>query len=280
VREEEAKRLQEHKSFVKLFPYKEMVKRGWLPQGTSTLEKLRHLLNFFGVVDPGAWETHWGNGQLAAFRKTNAKGASEYPTAAWLRAGELAAQNRVSAPYDRKKFQKALEEIRSFIPAPPPHFSERIMELCAEAGVASVLMPQLPKTGIAGATRWIHKTPIIQLSIRNKYEDYFWFTLFHEAAHVLLHGKTDVFWSGLETDGNTLQEKEDEANEWASNFLIPSETWQSFVDENTNFYKETICDFARQVPTAPGIVVGRLQHEGRLSFKFQNKLRRKLNWAE
>lgn len=280
VREEEARRLEEHKSFVKKFPYREMVKRKWLPDGSSNLEKVRHLLNYFGVADPEAWERHWGGGKLAAFRKINAKGAATHPTAAWLRAGELAAQETVTAPYDRRKFKEALHEIRDLIRDLPPGFSQRMVELCGLAGVALVLMPELPKTGISGATRWIHKTPIIQLSIRYRYEDYFWFALFHESAHVLLHGKTNVFWRGLESDEDELQEKEDQADEWASNFLIPAEGWDGFINENNGFSREAICNFARSVSTSPGVVVGRLQHEKLLDFKFHNDLRRKFQWAE
>ena len=56
---------------------------------------------------------------------------------------------------------------------------------CAAAGVAVVFVPALPKTGVSGATRWLHpQKAIIQLSLRYKSNDHLWFTFFHEAGHI------------------------------------------------------------------------------------------------
>ncbi len=75
---------------------------------------------------------------------------------------------------------------------------------CAAVGVAVVLVPELPGTRVSGATRWL--TPgkaLIQLSLRYKSDDQLWFTFFHEAAHVLLHGKRDLFIEDLGADDET-----------------------------------------------------------------------------
>jgi len=278
ARKAEAERLEEQRSFLKSFPYKEMVKRGWLQDASTVAEKLRELLNFFQVADPDAWQQHWGNARLAAFRKTNAKNVSEYATAAWLRAGEVAAEQIEISAYNSRKFRNALDVIRELIPDPPADFSAQMMMLCAQAGVALVLMPQMPKTGISGATRWVHKKPIIQLTLRHKSEDLFWFAFFHEAAHILLHGRTEAFWKGIEPEDEAWRQKEDEADQFAGDLLIPPELWTEFIACNDNFYPETITEFARRAGTAPGVVVGRLQKEGLLRYEFNNHLKRRFDW--
>jgi Zn-dependent peptidase ImmA (M78 family) len=65
--------------------------------------------------------------------------------------------------------------------------------LCAEAGVALVFVPALPRLGIYGATRWLNDKPVIQLSLYLKTNDHLWFTIFHEACHIIRHGRRNIF---------------------------------------------------------------------------------------
>lgn len=57
-----------------------------------------------------------------------------------------------------------------------------------------MIVPHFSKGRANGATRWISPSKaVIQLSLRYKWEDIFWFTFFHEAGHVVLHQKKQVF---------------------------------------------------------------------------------------
>lgn len=279
VREEEAERLKQEMQFLKRFPTKEMIKRDWLPP-LKGVALLRSLLRFFEVASPKAWENHWGSGRLAAFRKTNPGKDSEYAVAAWLRAGEIEAEKLDLQDFKKKKFLIALKTIREMIPNPPEDLGSRLVKECAEAGVALVLTPQLKGTGVAGATRWIHRTPILQLSLRHKTEDHFWFAFFHEAAHILLHGKTEVFWEGTAKAEGAPKEKEEQADRWARDILIEQEQWDQFLARTSYFTETNIIDFARSVGTTPGIVVGRLQHEKKIPFSHQRNLIGSVMWVD
>ena len=80
-----------------------------------------------------------------------------------------------------------------------------ICPLCAHAGVAVVFVQELPNTGISGSTQWLTPTKaLVQLSLRYKTDDQLWFTFFHEAGHILAHGKRQVF---LETDQKDREEE-------------------------------------------------------------------------
>ena len=118
---------------------------------------------------------------------------------------------------------------------------------------------------------------MIELSVRHKTDDHLWFSLFHEAAHVLLHSKKQVFTDWMKSD-KEIADVESEADQWASNFLMPRGDWKAFVA--TSLYSEmTIRQFAKEQGIAPGIIVGRLQHEDCLPWQTPlNKLKVRLAW--
>jgi Zn-dependent peptidase ImmA (M78 family) len=116
---------------------------------------------------------------------------------------------------------------------------------------------------------------LIQLSLRYKWDDHFWFTFFHEAGHVLLHGKREVFLE--ESEAAPEQQKEDEANRFASEFLIPRATMRAFTTRTVYSYADVEA-FAARIGIAPGIVVGQLQNRGQLPHSHLNRLKRKFVW--
>jgi HTH-type transcriptional regulator / antitoxin HigA len=100
--------------------------------------------------------------------------------------------------YDKQKFNNILQDIKRLSFDQPSDFATRLQEICASCGVAVVYTRNLPKASISGATRWQNNKPIIQLSGRYKTNDHFWFTFYHEAGHILLHGKKDFFLEDVE----------------------------------------------------------------------------------
>jgi hypothetical protein len=182
----------------------------------------------------------------------------------------------VTRPYEATRFREVLDRARDLTREPSGVFTRQLGTACAEAGVAVVFVPELPRLRTSGATRWLTPTKaLIQLSRRYRTDDQLWFTFFHESAHILLHGKRDVF---LEDDGES-SEKEREADRFAGDRLIPPQALKAFVAGNTRFAKADIQRFADAVGVAPGIVVGRLQHDGHLPMSHCNDLKRRLEWA-
>ena len=58
---------------------------------------------------------------------------------------------------------------------PADRWESELVALCAPAGVAVVLTPEIPKAMISGAARWIKDKAVIQLSLKYKTDDQFWF---------------------------------------------------------------------------------------------------------
>lgn len=268
----EEHRLQARVAWVDQFPIREMVKRGWIPdRRADKVATLESLLQFFAIASPDRWEPIW---EGVAFRKS--KKSNEYALSVWLRRGQLLGARSTCTAYDEARFKDRLRQIRSYTLLPSEQFQPRLVGECAECGVAVTFVPELPGSGASGATLWLGPSrPLLMLSLRYKTDDHLWFTFFHEAGHILLHGKKEVFIEGLE-QGN---HQEDEANRFAANLLIPSDKLQAFRKAHSVRRLEDIRRFAAELGIAPGIVVGRLQHDGLLPRTHGNGLKRYLDWA-
>lgn len=277
AREAEAKETNEPVSWAKTFPLKELVKRGVLDKPASDAEAISKLLAFFGVGSVNAWQAKYKE-MSVAYRHSPCFQSDKTALTTWLRLGELEAERQECADYNEARFKRALKKIRALTQTPVEDALEKAQQFCNTAGVALVLVKSLPKTALSGAAWWLNpRKAVIELSVRHKTDDHLWFSLFHEAAHLLLHSKKQVFIDWMKSNKETAN-VESEANLWASNFLIPRGDWQSFVA--TSLYSEmAIRQFAEEQGIAPGIIVGRLQHEDRLSWRTPlNKLKVRLGW--
>ena len=281
ARQAESEALRPYLSWVDNFPVAAMQRLGWLPSAPTPQQRLVDLLQYFGLAHPDSWADVWAD-CLVSYRQAKAYASDDYALSAWLRQGEIAAQALRCAPYDAKRFAALLHgELRQLTTSRSlPEIAARLPALCAEAGVAVALVPQVAGARVSGATRWLSKEKaLIQLSLRYKRDDQLWFTFFHEAGHILLHGKRDVF-IDLEQPGSPSQ-KEAEADRFAADLLIPPEAYVAFLEGRNGrcFSKEAVQQFATRVGLAPGIVDGRLQHDGHLPPTHLNGLKQKLDWS-
>lgn len=249
--------------WTRLFPVSEMSKKGWIPTARTIEEKTACLLAFFGFSNHSAWDEYYFNKQLkVSFRISLAHTKEAHAVSAWLRKGELQATALKAAPYSEKKLKETLPSIKSLMATHPKDFFTRLQQACLHAGVKVVYTPCLPKAPINGSTRWINDTPVIQLTGRYKRNDIFWFTFFHEAGHILLHGKKDIFLENIDYSDKD-KEKEQEADEFAVKWTL-TESELDQILELPELKDEDIIQFARKFKTHPGVIIGRLQHEGLL----------------
>lgn len=271
VRQAERARLGEQLERLPAFPVKAMCNLGWLPKRTDRLEALSDLLNFFGTATFEALD-QIDHHTCAAFRQSAVHRVDSSAVLAWLRKGEVDAQAIICQAFDKDKFRSALSQIRSLTVRPIEEAVPETVRLSAASGVAVVFVPELPGTRTWGATRWLAPDKaLIQLSARGKTDDQLWFTFFHEAGHILLHPKKDIF---IELD-DTVDSREDEANRFAADLLIPPNTWQ-LVRQIRPKSAEDVQSFARQYRIAPGILVGRMQKERLIPWSNLNGLKAKL----
>jgi len=115
---------------------------------------------------------------------------------------------------------------------------------------------------------------MLLLSFRYLTDDHFWFTFFHEAAHLLLHADKCIF---LEGDDKLSTAEEQEANAFAADALIPVEYQEEMLSLPANAI--AVIRFAKKVGVSRGIVVGQLQHLGRIRRNQLNNLKQRYSWS-
>ena len=255
---------------------KQLMARGTIPQPwmmvkTDKASMVEACLRFFGVASPDEWRTHYG-GMQVAFRRSHAEQSDVGAISTWLRLGEQQAEQLDSPKYDKTRFETALHTIRSLTCEPLQVFEPKMRQLLHEAGVLFVLVPAIPRANVSGVARWLSPTrPLIQLSLYGKTNDKFWFSFFHEAAHILLHANNREDKKSIFLDDPNAARTDDpcehEANTWAGNHLIPAEHTPLLHS------KAAVQNFAHQVGIHPGIVVGRLQHDKVIDPSWMNDLK-------
>ncbi len=264
--------------WAKRFPYNEMAKKGWVQATRKIEEKAERLLNYFGISSAQSWERlYMDQSSMVSYRISLKHTSEPEAISAWLRQGDLEAKKMPTTAYDQKKFKSSMKDIRTLMVQQPEDFFSRLQTICLKTGVKVVYTPCLPHAPINGCTRWLGDNPLIQLSGRHKRNDIFWFTFFHEAGHILKHGKKEVF---LETESKSHHdsEKEKEADSFAIEHTLTEDEEQELVKA----LPLRPCDidrFAAKFFTHQGIIVGRLARRGHLhnSFGFENGFYKEIN---
>lgn len=257
--------IEEAEDWARMFPYAQMAKYGWVPETRKIEEKVVELLGFFGLSNKIAWENYYIRKSLKLSFRISLKHTNEpYAISSWLRQGEILASKLKVGEYNERKFRAKLSIIKDLMAEQPDDFFLKLQSICAEAGVKVIYTPCLQKAPISGSTRWIKDTPLIQMSARYKQNDRFWFTFFHEAGHILLHGKK--FISIENVDFSDLErEKEEQADEFAIEWTF-SNAEEKEVMTQTELTEDKIIHFAERFNTHPAMIIGRFQHKGLLPY--------------
>lgn len=274
ARKDEENRLKGWTSWLDKLPVRELMNQGAIPKCNLIAKNkpgvVKHLLHFFGVASPEEWQKCYGSLEVN-FRRTRKEQSDVGAISAWLRLGEIEAEKLDCPKYSKSKFEKAVREIRFLTVLPPEEFQPRMQQLCQESGVVLVLVPAIKGAHVSGVARWLnpHKA-LIQLSLYGKTNDRFWFNFFHEAAHILLHNKENIFLDEWDRGESVESEQEREADQSSREFLIPSEYEGELAQIKS---KADVLDFAERISIHPAIVVGRLQHDNLIPRFWMNGLK-------
>jgi HTH-type transcriptional regulator / antitoxin HigA len=279
ARAEEAKTFEEMRHVVARFPITELTQRGLIRTPANENDRARELLRFFGAGNFSAFKERYDTELRAvSFRHSPTFQSELEPLLAWLRIGEIQAESAQIAPFERTAFFEALKRIRSLTVKEPKEFEARMKVQCAQAGVLFLLVPPFSGLRLSGIARWVAPgKAVIQQTLRHKTNDHFWFTFFHEAAHLWLHSRKGLFIDGEQMKGDAKEEEE--ANNWAANFLVPQNELGKFIATGM-FSRTAIVSFAEDLGIAPAIVVGQLQNRRVIPWKSPlNRLKILFQWT-
>jgi addiction module HigA family antidote len=257
-------------NWLKTIPVNELRERGFIKEKSDKAIIIRELFSFYGVASVDAWKEIWDNPRVAA-RRSACFETQPGSASAWIRQGELQSQEISCQQFDKKHFAAALIKIRKLTKEKPEVLATEMKGICACAGVALALVKEMKKVPWNGATKWISPDKaMILLSIRGKGEDKFWFSFFHEAAHVINGSKRHLYIAD-----NSNDPEEVKADIFAADFLIPREyndRIMSCTSENE------IIEIASELNISPGIVAGRYQFLTKRWSYFKNLIH-KFEWT-
>ncbi len=263
--------IEEETKLICLFPYKELEEIGFVVNSNDKEEKVLSLMRFFAVNSLTTIKTT----ESIAFRKKDSTNIKNEHIAAWLRCGEILSKKLDLPEYSDKKLMELTTELKLLSTKSEFDYLTIVTNLLNDAGVGLIFLKQFSSTKLSGAVRWINKNPIIQLSFFNKWADIFWFNLYHEIGHILLHGKKNKF---LEFDDKKMHDDlendaEIEANKFARDKLIHPVLYKNFLNQQ-DFSKLAITKFASTINIHPGIVAGRLCFDKHVKWEHIRQLRK------
>jgi Zn-dependent peptidase ImmA (M78 family)/plasmid maintenance system antidote protein VapI len=263
-------------SWLSELPTADMVRFGWIEPATRA-DRATACLRYFGVPNVGAWNEKFNDVvDTVRFKRSQKLTSNPAAVVAWLRRGEIEAAETECASWNKDRFLTELSAIRGLTRTKDPDaFLPKLKEACASCGVALAIVRAPRGCAASGATRFLSpERPLLLLSFRHLSDDHFWFSFFHEAGHLALHGSDRVF---VEEGGDSTDKEEREADEFAARFLIPAEYVGEMLSLATDARK--IMRFARRIGVSPGIVVGQLQHLGKLRHNQLNNLKQRYRWS-
>lgn len=273
----------EAQQFVARFPYGELVKRNVCPASKDAVIRRENLLRFFGVSDETAYTASYlslyeGAARVGASRSWNADSF-----AVWLRLGEKKAEFIQTATFSREKLKAAVSEIRGCMRQAPRDVWPTVCEILQNAGVALVVVPEIGKSHVYGFSRFLKPDKaLVQLSLRGRRVASFWFSLFHELAHLILHGKKKVF-VNVNADGKydaaRNDPEEQEANLFSIKTIFPDQALLDFFSCTTPTIK-SMKDFADKQGVTVDVVLSRLQAIGKVAYNRFSRQREAINMAD
>lgn len=244
------------------YPFKEMVSNGYFP-GINNLRaaKLQAedlLENFFSVLQ--------NRNAVSIYLKSANKAIHENSLKAWQAQALHLVKEKKLPPFAKENLDRKFLEILLNFSAYESGLP-LVQEHLEKAGIHFIILKHLPHTYLDGACFTANDgNPLVGLTLRNDRLDNFWFTLFHELAHVKLHllnNRDLAFFDETEGNGNeTGNQYEVEANTFARKMMIPDDYWERNIKPILHTANsDLVVHYAKLLKLNPAILAGRIRYE-------------------
>ena len=211
--------------------------------------------------------------QGAAFRGSSNK-VNINVLYAWISLCEhLTEDVEPSRQFNKEVLKENIENIKKTMFLEPNKMIENLKKIFLNSGVVFEVVHNFTGAPVQGYIQKKNKKVILCMTIRQKYSDIFWFTLFHEIGHLLNDDFTNLYID------YTFEENDSEikANNFARTTLINEDDYKVFL-QNKKYSYNSIVKFAKTQNLKPGIVIGRIQNDTK-NYSFLNQYREKYKWV-
>ena len=238
-------------------------------------ESAATLLRFFNVKSLDSWYEEFSPALATVSFKSHGElaDASE-KIISWIRYGQLVAENHVDVlpDFSKERLIESLDRIKKISRVwDPKKFIPEISNSLRDVGVVFVCTRAPKSTPVSGASFLSPAGyPVLMMSFRYLSDDQFWFSLFHELGHLVLHLEKGIFVEG----GGVNSLEESEADEFASSVLFPKHLKDELLGLRSKDWRK-ILRLAKDNNLSPGILVGQLQRSGAVPYSHLNKLKKR-----
>jgi hypothetical protein len=188
------------------------IPRQWYAQFTSGLDILEDIADFFDEDKVEEIPTKAINAPAVVSFKMSDPKPDPVIVYAWLRRGELDFNKMKLKKYDKQALEDWVDSKTWKDHLSDKRYFKKLTTEFKKFGVG--LVSKYPTDGVHGATRWLKDRPLIQVSDSSNDLHTCYHSLFHEIAHVVIHGQDDI-----PKDESLLLQREREADEYAESRL-------------------------------------------------------------
>ncbi len=242
-------------------------------QGSMLVIEWRKLLNVSSLVRIPEIS------QIGAYRLAVADNVDPYVLFTWLRLCDLITNSQqVNQKLDIDRLKTKLQLIRGLTFEDVDSIYQKLKGFFAECGIKFAIVKHFTGAPVQGVIKKNRDGTLnLIMTLRRKFADVFWFTLFHEIGHII-NGDIEDRLIDYE---DTKNELEDRANEFAANTLIAQEMYDAFVKIG-DYSLPRIQHFCSGQGIPPYILIGRLQRDKHLEYHqyVQEKIKYELDKIE
>ena len=247
---------------------------GWIKKNDNPAAKVLDLRKIMGISDL----TVIPNLAYTASYRAQVKNTKvdPYVLFAWQRMCEVLTRDvEVAKEIDIEKLREKIPEIKQVMFMSVREIKKQLEKIFAECGIAFKIVKNFRGAPVQGFIKKREEDKLLFcMTIRNSFADIFWFTLFHEIAHII-HGDTKNKFIDFESVSG---ESELRADKFAREILIPLKDFKQFVDQE-DFSLESIKEFANKCDISSFIVIGRLMKEELIGWECYSNERIRYKWA-
>lgn len=252
------------------------ISRGYLHNNCGDSEKVMQLREFLQISNLTLIPQITYNAAYRAQLTSNVK-VNPFVLFAWQRLCEKETEDiPVKDHLDKELLRSSIDQIKQCMFGNINEGTAELQRIFAECGIAFRVVQNFKGAPVQGFIKeTTDKRLLLCLTIRGKRADRFWFTLFHEIAHIL-NGDYKTRFVDFDTVSGKAEER---ADKFASDTLIPSEEYRQFITSDDCTSWNRIVAFAESVNVKPFVILGRLQRDNYLDWSdYTNKITR-YDWA-
>lgn len=229
---------------------------GWLNEGANPATLILDIRKIWGMsnlLDAPKMS------YVAAYRAQLNTMTDPYVLFAWQRMCELLVKRTpINNQLDIEKLRAKIPEIKQVMFMRANQIQKKLSEIFADCGIAFRIVPNFKGAPVQGFIKKAEDGSLLLcMTLRQKFADIFWFTLFHEIAHILNGDTKNLF---LDFD-SISSENEHKADEVACSLLINRKEYQDFISNKRYRTIRGIEEFAESQNVKSYIVLGRLMKE-------------------